>query len=199
MPSQTVRPSTRPMVTPRPVDGGAVMVDEVQLATLGMEAETLSLDGVNTPVSAPARRAALEDRVALRAGVQPLARYQPFGASQSYLVAQIQFADGSSVLSAQDRAILNQVVSLVRERGGSLRVIGHASQRTRNLDLPEHVEANFKISEERAVSVAAHLREAGVPAAAVFAGAVGAAEPRYYSGTPAGEAGNRRVEIFMDY
>ena len=199
MPSETVRPATGPVVTPRPVDGGSVVIDELQLATLGMESETLSLGGVDTPVSAPAHRAALEDRVGLSAGVQPLVRYRPFGASRSYLVAQIQFADGASGLSAQDHAILNQVAALVSERGGSLRVIGHASSRTRNLDLPQHVEANFRISEDRAVAVARYLRDAGVPANTIFAGAVGAADPRYYNGTPAGEAGNRRVEIFIDY
>ena len=34
---------------------------------------------------------------------------------------------------------------------------------------------------------------------AIVVGADGSTDPRYYEGVPAGEAGNRRVEIYLDY
>ena len=61
------------------------------------------------------------------------------------------------------------------------------------------MQANRHVSEKRASAVVSRLLSLGVNPGVIFVGADGSADPRYYEGVPAGEAGNRRVEIFLDY
>ncbi|MEQ8356869.1 MAG: OmpA family protein [Kiloniellaceae bacterium] len=118
------------------------------------------------------------------------------GAGQ--LAAIIFFSHGSSELDAGDRSVLRDIAALHRQRGGRLRVVGHSSSRTRNTTPEEHQIANFDMSLTRAESVQAELLALGVAAGAVRAEAVGDAEPVYHEFMPSGEAGNRRVEIFLE-
>src|SRR5690606_1392241 len=119
-------------------------------------------------------------------------------AGPGQLAAIVFFGHGSDALDARDRSVLRDVATLLEQRGGSLRVVGHASSRTHNTTPDEHQLANFEMSLRRANVVLAELRSLGVPAEAVYAEAVGDAEPVYHEFMPSGEAGNRRVEIFLE-
>jgi outer membrane protein OmpA-like peptidoglycan-associated protein len=114
------------------------------------------------------------------------------------LAAIIFFGHGSSDLDARDRSVLRDVAALQQQRGGHLRVVGHASSRTQNTTPDEHQIANFDMSLIRAEAVQAELVALGVAPEAVQAEAVGDAEPVYHEFMPSGEAGNRRVEIFLE-
>lgn len=112
-------------------------------------------------------------------------------------VATIVFQNGSSGLSANDRRILSQVVDLQKTRGGQLRVVGHASSRTKNLTPQGHQQANFRVSKRRANVVAKELVRRGVASGNVLVAAVSNSQPLFYEVIPRGEAGNRRTEIYL--
>ena len=112
-------------------------------------------------------------------------------------VATILFENGSSNLKAGDKRILSAVVRLQRQNGGQVRVVGHASARTRNLSPVTHKMANFKISIDRADSVAGELMRLGVNKKDILIAAVSDMEPLYYEFMPSGEAGNRRAEVYL--
>ena len=79
-----------------------------------------------------------------------------------------------------------------------MRIVGHASSRTQNTTPDEHQLANFDTSLIRAEAVQEALLDLGVPADAMQTEALGDAEPVYHEFMPSGEAGNRRVEIFLE-
>lgn len=114
------------------------------------------------------------------------------------LAAIIFFGHGSADLDERDRSILRDIAALQKQRAARLRVVGHASSRTQNATPDEHQIANFDMSMARAESVMEELVALGVPADAVQTEAVGDAEPVYHEFMPSGEAGNRRVEIFLE-
>ena len=128
-----------------------------------------------------------------------LAEYDPTGVGLSILVATVRFGTGSSSLDKQDRASLKDVVGIFRQNGKSLRVIGHASSRTRDLDPMAHQLANFNVSVDRANRVAKELMRLGIRSNQIFVGAKSDSEPIYYEVMPSGEVGNRRAEIYIDY
>jgi outer membrane protein OmpA-like peptidoglycan-associated protein len=132
-------------------------------------------------------------------GTRPLSAFA--GAARgSRQLATIQFGNGSARLSDRDRTILREVVQQYRQMGGgSLRVVGHASSRTSANDVERHRAANARVSAERAEAVARELVRLGVPAQAIYVGAISDADPRYFEFMPSGEAGNRRAEIFIDF
>ncbi len=134
---------------------------------------------------------------ALGSGAPVGSRLLPSGESRP--VALIFFRYGSAGLSRNDVNVLRDVVRLHRERGGLVRVIGHASQNTGGGDVVKQRLANFNISLARANAVARELSRLGVPIDQVQVAAAGAQQPIYYESTPTGEAGNRRVEIYLDY
>lgn len=115
--------------------------------------------------------------------------------SRSILVATIQYAHNSDRLGTDDRRVLEEVAVLHQQNGGHVRVVGHASSKapTRR----EHV--NLDISRRRAQKVASALRDMGVPRVHLRIAATADWNPRYNEGTHAGEAGNRRTEIWFDF
>jgi outer membrane protein OmpA-like peptidoglycan-associated protein len=119
-------------------------------------------------------------------------------AGPGQLAAIVFFGHGSAELDGGDRSVLRDVAALREQRGGSLRVVGHASSRTHNTTPDEHQIANFDMSLSRANAVLEELLRLGVPADAARAEAVGDAEPVYHEFMPSGEAGNRRAEIFLE-
>ena len=134
--------------------------------------------------------------VAASAGVPGVAqtRALPPGATR---VATIVFPNGSSRLSTRDRQILSQVVALQKERGGVLHVVGHSSSRTRNLTPERHRLVNYKVSAQRAKTVATELIRRGANRRTVVTAALSDSQPLYAEIMPNGEAGNRRAEIFL--
>ncbi|WP_417833643.1 OmpA family protein [Thalassospira xiamenensis] len=169
-------------------DNGAVIVDESQLGSGG----NAYLSDSAMPYAETANEV-----LASRLGVRSVDTLGP--SVNGVQVAQIQFGHGSSNLSGTDNNVLSQVAQAWRQTGGILRIIGHASMRTANMSLEEHLAINRQVSEQRASAVVSQLVSLGVNPDTIFVGADGSADPRYYEGVPAGEAGNRRVEIFMDY
>ena len=119
--------------------------------------------------------------------------------SGSFQVATILFSNGSSKIKPRDRRILRQVINQFRQIGGKLRVIGHASRRTKTNDPVRHKMSNFWISTSRAERIANELIRMGVSSNNLLIDAVSDREPRYHEYMPSGEAGNRRAEIFIDF
>ena len=127
------------------------------------------------------------------------ARTLTHGMQGSYQVATILFDNGSSTVKSRDRRVLRQVIAQHKQVGGTLRIIGHASRRTRTNDPIRHKMANFQVSTARAERIAKELVKMGVKANKLLVGSVSDSEPRYYEYMPSGEAGNRRTEIYIDF
>jgi flagellar motor protein MotB len=113
-------------------------------------------------------------------------------------VATIRFQTGSAKLTSGARREIQKAVAAFKQRGGGVHVIGHASSRTRNLNPQRHQLANFRVSYDRANAVARELRRLGVAATAIRVSAVSDTQPAFLEVMPAGEAGNRRVEIVLE-
>ncbi|MFQ5974298.1 MAG: OmpA family protein, partial [Alphaproteobacteria bacterium] len=112
-------------------------------------------------------------------------------------VATIQFGHGSARLDERDLGVLQQVVEVWERLGGRLRVVGHASGRAGGSDRIKQQMANFQASLARANVVAQTLMGLGVGPSDVIVEAQSDGDPLYRETTPAGEAGNRRAEIFI--
>ena len=116
------------------------------------------------------------------------------------LIAQIYFEQSSSVLTDNDKKVLQQVVQLVQTMNPEqVYVAGHA---TANLDVAEAPNDNAlrKLSQDRAVTVARQLSAYGVNSDVLSIVAEGASKPRYDDTSVRGAAGNRRAEIiFVNY
>jgi outer membrane protein OmpA-like peptidoglycan-associated protein len=112
-------------------------------------------------------------------------------------VGIVYFNNGSARLSRDDTRVIQQVAEMQRYYGGVIRIVGHASQRTGNMDYFRQGEVNYKVSADRANSVARAFTKAGVPGHLVQVAAAGAVNPVSLETMPAGEANNRRVEIFL--
>lgn len=136
---------------------------------------------------------------ALRVPTAASSRLAAAGGRGSYQVATIFFDNGSSALRARDRRILRQVAAQHRRQGGVIRVVGHASSRTRAMDVIRHKMVNFKVSTARAESVARALQGMGAKAESLFVAAASDRQPRYHEYMPTGEAGNRRAEVFIEF
>lgn len=155
---------------------------------------------VPQPAREPGRMPAQAPQAAAPSAVGPaqIAQYNlPQRPSYSELAGVIFFRYGSSGLDNRDLGVLRQIVEMQRQRGGRLRVVGHASMRTGVTDPVKHNLANFNMSLKRAQAVASRLEALGAPPVVVEA--MGSAQPVYYEFMPTGEAGNRRAEIFLDY
>ncbi len=116
----------------------------------------------------------------------------------SVKVATILFTDGSSSLRDREREIVRKVYERYLASGRKVRVVGHSSSRTRNMDPIRHRMVNFGISAERANAVALELQRLGVPSDQITVVAAADDMPMYYEVMPSGEAGNRRTEIYLD-
>jgi outer membrane protein OmpA-like peptidoglycan-associated protein len=113
--------------------------------------------------------------------------------------ARILFANNSSKLSGNDNSALENIANMHKSKGGIVRVVGHASSRTRDVDPLRHRLVNFRLSLARAQAVANALTKLGVPVKDIVVEARADNEPLYYEFMPSGEAGNRRAEIYLDY
>jgi len=152
----------------------------------------------NNEKGAAMASAPIVDTVPDSDALQGLDRFTPQSYGVSFLAATIPFNHGSAYVNAEDRAVLKQVVAQYKDSGGAITVVGHASSRTADMAPVDHKIANFEISVRRAQSVARALIDMGIPARALFVGAVSDNEPVYKEVMPAGEAQNRRTEIFLN-
>jgi outer membrane protein OmpA-like peptidoglycan-associated protein len=133
-----------------------------------------------------------------QAGAAPAIAAVPSAAGVQ-LVAVIYFGHSSSRLDGADRAVLRDVVTLGRQRGATIRVVGHASAHTTVTDQITHDLTNFEMSLKRANSVAAELIALGADRDQVRAEARSDKQPIYHEFMTTGQAGNRRVEIFLEF
>jgi outer membrane protein OmpA-like peptidoglycan-associated protein len=114
-------------------------------------------------------------------------------------VAVIFFEHGSVGLTDHDRAVLADVVALQRQSGGRVRLVGHASQWTAATSPLDQEIANYRVSLDRANAVAAELLRQGVGGGMVDVVARSDSQPLYWEYSPSGQAGNRRVEIYLEF
>ena len=149
---------------------------------------------LNSPVSAPSLNLGYQVDPSSSVTVDPTV----LGDSAANQAATIHFNNGSANLSGADRRVLRQVAETLRNKGGFLRIVGHASSRTKNMQVEDHLALNKRISERRARAVARELSRLGVSSELILVEARGDSEPIYFESMPAGEAGNRRVEIFHE-
>lgn len=112
-------------------------------------------------------------------------------------IAVIYFSHGSAGLDSRDRSVLREVAKIQRDRGATLRVVGHSSSRTESTDIAKHRMINFGMSLERAETVADALESMNVPGDRIVVQARADSEPVFHEFMPTGEAGNRRVEIYL--
>ena len=157
----------------------------------------VSGNGVETINVGPA--AAADPGISTISGVRSLGEFNPGVVRGSYQVATIVFRNGSSKLRGPDKRILKKVAARHKSAGGTLRIIGHASSRTRNLDPVKHKVVNFAISAARADAVVRELVRLGAKPSNLFVGAVSDNQPKFRETMPSGEAGNRRTDIYIDF
>ncbi|MEE8223983.1 MAG: OmpA family protein [Alphaproteobacteria bacterium] len=118
--------------------------------------------------------------------------------ARSVSVGTVYFANGSAKISGKYTKTLRAIAAMQKKRGGTLRVIGHASSRTRDIKPLGHQLANFRISLARAKAVAHQLMHLGAPSSSVAVSGVADNQPIYHEFMPLGEAANRRAEIYLD-
>lgn len=123
--------------------------------------------------------------------------YIPTG--QAYLAGTVYFGHGSTGLSGSERAAIRKLAEEAEQSGAIVRILGHASSRTGDMELQLHDRVNFQISQKRAEAIAKVMIQAGLPADRVYVEALADTAPAYYEIMPSGEAGNRRAEILFQY
>ncbi|MCZ6744907.1 MAG: OmpA family protein [Alphaproteobacteria bacterium] len=214
--SQAATPSIQPP-SPMPVPaagssspgGSEALVSQTYRSQLALSAPTVStapagptaspsLTGARpAPLSTAAVGAATPPSSALP--LQPLSRLGFNGSAVSYRAASLRFKTGSARIGKGDRKKLREVAALQRKHNAMLRIIGHASSRTRDLDPVTHQIVNFRISVDRAHAVARELVRLGVPPGKLNIGAKSDQERVFYEFMPAGETENQRAEIYIEY
>jgi flagellar motor protein MotB len=188
MQTAAMTPPAAPRVAPPPVTQARVPLAAASAAPVA-------------PVAAPTRPTPMPRREASLA--QPAPERPAPDRQESVLktvqVATIYFRDGSTRLSANDRRLVDEIAEIVRKTGGTLRIIGHASVGVPARD-PERADlVNYKVSLDRANSVATELARSGVPGTKMQVMAEGARNPIYAETRATGAAGNRRTEIYLDF
>jgi outer membrane protein OmpA-like peptidoglycan-associated protein len=147
------------------------------------------------PPPPPTTEAGKSEAAPAETTARPAPSAGPGGGSQ---IATILFDDGSSQLAPAAIKLLERVVAMQRSEGGQLRVVGHASVHVAGGDPIERKLANFRISADRANAVARELVRLGVDPSSISVLAVSESQPLYNERVPAGQAGNRRAEIFLE-
>ena len=103
----------------------------------------------------------------------------------------ILFQTGSSTLSPASKAALTQfAASLTGNPDTDVQIVGHT-------DITGSVETNNKLSVARASSVKNYLVGQGIGTIRLTAEGVGSSQPVADNSTKAGQAQNRRVEVYI--
>jgi outer membrane protein OmpA-like peptidoglycan-associated protein len=182
----------------RAADQGSLLPSDLGISGDGQSTIVISSGGIQTAMAPSAMQFQNVGAPVQQLAASPVSNNGalPLPAA-STRVATILFNNGSSGLDANDRQILADVARLQRENNATVRVIGHASQRTQNMDPVTHKRANFQVSVKRANQVASELQRMGISSDKILTAAVGDNNPIYLEVMPSGEAGNRRTEIYL--
>jgi outer membrane protein OmpA-like peptidoglycan-associated protein len=104
-------------------------------------------------------------------------------------VASVAFSSGSARLGANDEALLQQVAQHYLRSGGTISVVGHATQDGGGTDVRRQI-ANFSVSMDRATAVAQALQRYGVPGEAIAISA-------QVDGMAMNGVDGRRADVFL--
>ena len=126
--------------------------------------------------------------------VKALPAQAPAGALR---VAIIQFPRADAEIDDPAREILRQVSDYANQAGAAVWLFGYSSMGIELVSAGSARESAETLAAERVRSVGVALIEGGVPADRLELIARGAAEPAWLEATATGEAGNRRVEIYL--
>ena len=195
--------SQKPKATPQPMTFAATLTPPAaaQVDVVSRFRSLLAASGASATIAPGPNASRNLGDIAASSGIAP----PPIGfegASRpaiSVRAGVITFQTGSATLPKGATKIVREAAKLHRERGGTVRVVGHSSSRTRELSLERHKLANFSISMDRATAVADALVQAGIDPSAVFLSAVGNQEPISHEWMPSGQLKNQRTEIYLDY
>ena len=116
-----------------------------------------------------------------------------------FRIATINFNSGSSQLTFKDIKKIKKVMKLANEKNAKVRIVGHASTRTKDMDLIKHKVANFTISDKRSHAVAKVFIDNKFPIGDLITEAVSDSKPLFHESMPAGTHGNQRTEIYIIY
>lgn len=116
-----------------------------------------------------------------------------------YRVATLSFKTGSSSVDQIGLKKIRKIVELAKKRDAKVKIIGHASIRTKDMPASQHKVVNFVISDKRAQSVAKAFIELNFPKDKLFTEAVSDSKPLFKENMPAGTQANQRTEIFLIY
>ena len=116
-----------------------------------------------------------------------------------YRVATLSFKTGSSNVDKIGLKKIRKIVELAKKRNAKVKIIGHASIRTKDMPASQHKVVNFIISDKRAQSVAKAFIELNFPKDKLLTEAVSDSKPLFKENMPAGTQANQRTEIFLIY
>ena len=116
-----------------------------------------------------------------------------------FKIATINFKSGSSLISSKDIKKIRKVMKIAADKNAQVRIVGHASTRTKDMSQLEHKLANFDISDKRSQAVAKVFVENKFPPSKLITEAVSDSKPLFHESMPAGTFGNQRTEIFIIY
>ena len=116
-----------------------------------------------------------------------------------FKIATINFKSGSSFISSKDIKKIRKVIKIAADKNAQVRIVGHASTRTKDMSQLEHKLANFDISDKRSQAVAKVFVENKFPPSKLLTEAVSDSKPLFHESMPAGTFGNQRTEIFIIY
>lgn len=177
--------------------GQAVVEETVAVEVTGAPAATAAqldfddLFAASGPTAGTAAQPLVVAEVPTTGGTDAAFTSAGAGMAQT-LAAIIRFGNGSSALGSAERDIIRQIATIHAQRGGVVRLVGHASRTASGMESSGQQLANFNISLDRATAVAEELIRQGVPRDAVIVEAAGDS-----TATSLDAAGDRRVDIFI--
>ncbi len=114
------------------------------------------------------------------------------------MVDSILFDSGKSDVKAEGLAVLQKVVSILKDvRDKAIRIEGHTDNVQIGGALARQFPTNWELSAARAINVTRYLQKQGVDSASLAAVAHGETRPIAANDTPEGRAKNRRIEIVL--
>ena len=116
-----------------------------------------------------------------------------------YRIATLSFRSGSSIVDRKALNKIKKIVEVAKNRNAKVKIVGHASTRTRDMPNSEHKLVNFVISDKRAQSVAKAFINYNFPKENLITEAVSDSKPLFKENMPAGTQANQRTEIFLIY